>query len=566
MKSPHVDERFVGPLVFGIAALVLTQTSLPGVHWHDTGEFPAVAWWLSTAHPPGLPLHALSTHGLLRVPVGDLGLRANWVSAWTLAAALAIFARALCTWVRPSLALWAGVLPVLMPAVWLQGVRSEVYALHLLLTAALALLVVRTRPGDLRPAIAVAFVLGLSGANHTLLAAATAPLPLALLWTQRRSPGLGRGIAGAAAAVALGLATYAYLPLRAEAGLDVGWGQANSLAAFIDTVLARDWHRNLAAPASAGLDLVENGLQMVEWGLDQVGPGAALLLLLIVLTGLPFAARPLGGPALAAAALGLATVLTRFFYPFDPWNPDIGGYFAPALLAGLGITTLCAESLARQGRRAHGLVLGALLVVLGLAGGVFDTGGRTVSRTAERVARAAWDEVPPAGVWVVADYATWFQGFWLRALYGERPDLAVLFRGRVDAPWHTARVLRRRPDLEPRLGAFPDAFSGDEVRFERGVEAGRLGAFGDSLRPDGLGLSHRSRPRAERAADEVASPDDLDSRVTLCFRRALAAAEPVRRGDDGAGDRRRAHLEAARALCPFEDAWLTELSAAGSTR
>ena len=191
--------------------------------------------------------------------------------------------------------------------------------------------------------------------------------------------------------------------------------------------------------------------------------------------------------------------------------------------------------------------------------------GRRVTVTI-RVARAAWDELPPSGVWVVADYSTWFQGFWLRALYGERPDLAVLFRGRVDAPWHTARVLRRRPDLEPRLGAFPDAFSGDEVRFERGVEAGRLGAFGDSLRPDGLGLSHRSRPRAERAADEVASPDDLDSRVTLCFRRALAAAEPVRRGDDGAGDRRRAHLEAARALCPFEDAWLTELSAAGSTR
>jgi hypothetical protein len=566
MKSPHVDERFVGPLVFGIAALVLTQMALPGVHWHDTGEFPAVAWWLSTAHPPGLPLHALSTHGLLRLPIGDLGLRANWVSAWTLAAALAVFARVLCTWVRPSLAMWAGILPVMMPAVWLQGVRSEVYALHLLLTAGLALLVVRTRPDDLRPAIAVAFVLGLSGANHTLLAAATAPLPLALLWSQRRAPGLGRGVTYAAGAVALGLTTYAYLPLRAQAGLDVGWGQADSLPAFVDTLLARDWHRNLAAPASAGLDLVENGLQMVEWSFAQVGPGAALLLLLVLLAGLPLAARRAGGPLAVAVVLGLATVSTRFFYPFDPWNPDIGGYFAPALLAGLGATTLCAEALAQAGRGARRLVLGVLVAVAVLAGVAFDSGGRTTSRTAERVARASWDEVPPSGVWVVADYATWFQGFWLRALYGERPDLAVLFRGRVEAAWHTARVLRRRPDLEDRLGAFPDAFSGDEVRFERGVESGRLGAFGDSLRPDGLGLSHRVQPQAERAADEVAPPDDLDSRVTLCFRRALAAAEPARPDDVGARSRRKSHLEAARRLCPFEDAWLTELSAASPSQ
>jgi len=557
MKRGNPIDWRIGPWVLALAGLWLTVGALPGVHWHDTGEFAAVTWRLAPAHPPGMPLHALWTHGGLRAPLADVGLRANMASALTLALAASLFACGLTRWTSRGWALALGLAPLWAPAVWLQGVRAEVYALHLLLLAGMSLC---TSP---RGFVAVGLLFGFAGANHSLLALAAAPMAVAV-WPR----GVGRTIAvralglGCMAGLA-GLMAYVYLPFRAAHGGAVGWGRPDTWPAFIDTLLARDWQRNLTAPSGATFSLVDNAGAILEWLGDQWGLESTAAFALCVVLGLPSAVRAHGGTLVVAAALAACAVATRVLYPMDPFNPDIGGYFSPALVAGLVWVAACV------GPRPRRVLSSLLATALACAVLHFDSGGRAQSRTAEQVARSAWDDVPVGGLWVTADYATWFQGMWLRALLGERPDTALVFRGRVDAPWHVERAAEGSVAHARRLEAFPDRLGEpSDVRFERGVEAHRLGELGAHLAPDGRALSLRPPDlRKPEVPDDFAAPSmDPDSRVALCFRRALAAADLVGRHEPEAVAARQGHVEAAERLCPFRDAWLEALKAPNVTR
>ena len=176
------DEAPATAVVFALGAGFLAWTALPGPHWHDTAEFGAISWRLGLSHPPGHPLHALLTHGAQRAPVGDLGFRANLLSALCLGAAAALLYRLLRRLApdAPRLpAVAAALLPVAMPAVWLQGVRAEVYALQLLLCVGIALGCHAVARGDDRRALAgVALLFGLAGANHSLVGLTLVPLAL----------------------------------------------------------------------------------------------------------------------------------------------------------------------------------------------------------------------------------------------------------------------------------------------------------------------------------------------------------------------------------------------------
>ena len=254
--------------VFAVAAGLFAWTALPGTHWHDTAEFGAVAWRLSLSHPPGHPLHAVLTHGIERLPLGDVPFRANLLSALALGAALALLYRLLRA-IAPEghrlPAIAGALLPAAMPAVWLQGVRAEVYGPQLLLSVAvgwLCLLVARGDDQRALPALALAF--GLAGANHSLIGAALIPLALIAMAVGRpRAP----AVAGAFAAGGLGLAAYAYLPLRATHGGEVGWGMPTSAGALWETISGRAWHANIARDPGE-IDLVANALNVFGYGIE----------------------------------------------------------------------------------------------------------------------------------------------------------------------------------------------------------------------------------------------------------------------------------------------------------
>lgn len=536
--------------VFALAGGFLAWTCLAGPQWYDSAEFSAAGWRLTLSHPPGHPVHALLTRGAQLLPFGDGTFRANVTSALCVAAALAWLYRLLrrmAPAAGPLPTVAAALLPAVMPAIWLQAARAEVYGPQLLITMALVDACQRVaRGGDARALAALALAFGLAGANHSYLGALVIPLAL---WAMAVGEHRPRAVAAAAGAGLLGLAAYAYLPLRAGAGGEIGWGAPRAAAELWSTISGEAWRRNLV-PAIDVVDELDNLATLAAWGIDQVGPVAALLGLGLVLAAAPAWVRARDWTAAGALVLVALPALSRIIYPIDTANPDLGGYLVGALAAGAGLTALAAARL--------GPARWALPLLLLAAAPRFDAGARQGSRSGERYARAVLDEVPPDGVLLTSDYATSFLTWSLRALEGLRPDVAIVFRGQMDTPWFAERLARQRPD---RAAALAAGFAGPEARYEPGVELGRLGPLAAHLRPRGLLMAVGPAAPLETvqaAFAELGAPTDADARRARAFLHAQTAAHLARAR--AAAPLARWHLEQAEVLAPG-DPYLAEVGA-----
>jgi len=79
-------------LVFFAALFVYIWTLAPTVTLVDSGELIVAARFLGVAHPPGFPLYLLLAHLASLVPIGNIAVRINFVSAFFAALACAMLA------------------------------------------------------------------------------------------------------------------------------------------------------------------------------------------------------------------------------------------------------------------------------------------------------------------------------------------------------------------------------------------------------------------------------------------------------------------------------------------
>lgn len=521
-----------GALVAALSGGFFACTALPGVHWHDTAEFAAVARRLSISHSPGHPIHALTTYGAELLPAGDAAFRANLSSAAYMAVALTLLYHALRR-LAPDARWWGAaamaLLPALMPAIWLQGVRVEVYALQLALSAGIGLLALHFK--DARAFAGMALLFGFAGANHHLIGVALLPIALWMAWRHRRRWWLG--LAGV-----LGLSAYVYLPLRASAG-DIGWGMPDTAAGLWRMISAQEWIG--ANPASAQLDLIDNAQKLSAWIIDQVGGIAAAILF----GAFCYALLRRRSPALlGCGVMALGVIATKLLYPFDPLNPDLGGYLATALCA---LVALAWIGLAAADSRWP---IGALVAVALLAwrAPFFDPGQRQNSRIAEQWSRALLADVPPDGTVVLSDYSSHFLIWGQFALEGARPDVLAVFRGQIAQPWYRARLQRRRPgfaQIDPTARVEPG------VRPEQlGPLRARLGSAGVLLAPDVDMPLARVRARFDTVGLGTAGQGqpDADSQRSLGLVHVQYALHHLARPPVAGRNARVAwHLQAARA-------------------
>ena len=74
-----------GAALFGLtvllAGLAYLRTVAPGVFTLDSPELTAGAFSLGIVHSPGDPVYLLAGHFFLKLPLGDVGLRMNLLSA-----------------------------------------------------------------------------------------------------------------------------------------------------------------------------------------------------------------------------------------------------------------------------------------------------------------------------------------------------------------------------------------------------------------------------------------------------------------------------------------------------
>ncbi|MGE3617809.1 MAG: DUF2723 domain-containing protein, partial [Gemmatimonadales bacterium] len=188
------------------AALVLAGyvfSLAPSVTFWDAGEFIASMKILGIPHPPGTPLFILLGHvwGHL-IPVGEFAWRTNLMSACFSAAAAGVWFLTIdevlgrllpdtdgaARRIRRLGALAASVLSGFVFTNWQNSNETEVYAVAAFIVSAVVWLCLRWRAardqdGGLKHLVLIAYLLGVSVANH-LLALLAGPAVIAFLVAQ----------------------------------------------------------------------------------------------------------------------------------------------------------------------------------------------------------------------------------------------------------------------------------------------------------------------------------------------------------------------------------------------
>ncbi len=562
------------PLVAGLAVFAAcVALAPPGRHWLDAGEIVAAAHGLGIAHPPGHPVAILVGKALsLLVPFGSIAFRVTVASALALGASAAVAAHlgrtllaqafdlddADAAWLAALVAVGAGACG---PSL-LQGVRGEVYALNALLTlVAVAALV----GGPLTPrrlgVAALAAGLGLAN-HHLLLAAGVAPAVLVVGGLQRRrlaaGGGVGRLAVGTLGMGALGLGAYALLPIRALADPVANWGDPRTLPRFLWTVSAEVFRRfrGDAPPAS----VLDNAVDAVFVTMDSLGPLGGL----VALVGFAVLIRRSGGPAVAVAAAVFGVVLTKVVLGFEPNNPDLRGYWLPAVLLLAPGAAAFAALVASAGRSARiwtFAVTGLWLLARLGSGGPPLPGPQ--AEDPRKVANASLASIPAHGVALLADFNLAFSVWASEAVEGVRPDVSPVIRAFVDHPGYVEHIGRRFPSLDAwRAGPCPPArVRGRVVHAElhHDLPAECLAALSPAV----------VTPTADALAGLQLDEGDLGSARWRTWQHWLHALHREARGDVAAA---RAHLAQALARAPADpellalDARLTRRGAGPSGR
>ena len=458
----ELSARVVAAVVVFAVCLLFTG---PGAYWLDSAELTAAAFELGVPHPPGHPVYALTTKAFMMLPVGSVPFRASLASGAALAAAAALFVGVALLLARSVLGArgravaWLAcgcvVAACLSYGAAFQGVRAEVYALHLALVAAVLRLVVAMVLGaggvDLRGFFLAALLWGLALANHHWLAIlGVTPLAALALWRCGRR-GLAR-VGACAAAVALGLGAYAYLPTRAEHAPVVSWGDPVKAERFAWVVSARAFQKALKPRADTSL--ADNVLTLAGVTMEAVTPVG----LVVGLLGLGFIAwrrRALGVGLLGASTL---TFLSQLTMPADPLNPDVHGYLMLGMLlfaVGTFVALVVLMEWLRRPRLSAWLC-GVLSIGLPV-GQLLAQAPRFSLRTfdaAEAVSRGELRTLPAGSALFSSYFQSAFLWWHARVVEGERPDVALVDRHFARYPGYAARERVRVPELAPAVDAL----------------------------------------------------------------------------------------------------------------
>jgi hypothetical protein len=195
MKPPawaalgKIDGRHLGALgLFLGASSLYLLTLAPTVQGFDSAELTVGAYTLSFIHAPGYPLYLSIGHLFAGIPIGDVGLRLNLMSAVLGILTLMVLYKLLLLHTGEWLiSLGAAALFAATPIFWSQAIRAEVYTLHTLLIAgALLAWLDASRSGRLGSYLVCYVLLGMGMANHPTTALLWLSVLVCAIWSDPR--------------------------------------------------------------------------------------------------------------------------------------------------------------------------------------------------------------------------------------------------------------------------------------------------------------------------------------------------------------------------------------------
>jgi hypothetical protein len=442
-RLPWLSAAAVGALALGVYVATLAPTITWAHQGADGGDLITAAATLGVPHPPGYPLYVLLGHVISRVPLpmGELALRFNLLSAISAAGAAAALTLAISQLASPFAGLVGGLTFSFGPILWSQALIAEVYAPHALLISAWFLALLLVRAGD-KHQLGVGLLWGLAWTMHLSSALL---LPLALWWNSNRAQawrGRGRFLLG----LLLGLAPFLLLPLLAVRRPVINWGNPVTpgrwwwlvsgalYRGYVLRLPLADWPGRLAALARYAVEgFTWPGLALVLWGAAQFAREKRRLLLVLALSA------------------GLVMLYALGYNAPDSHVLLIPAWMIATVLLGVGVARLV-----QRVPRVRALRPLFLLIPLAL----LLTGWSDVSLRADREAadfgqRVMRDAPPDALVYTATDAHT-FTLWYYRHAIGLRPDLTVVDRDMLAEEWYQVM-------LQAQDGRWPEMLDGRPV-------------------------------------------------------------------------------------------------------
>jgi hypothetical protein len=397
--------------------------------------------------------------------------------------------------------------------------------------------------GDRRAMRLAGLCIGIAAATHPYLTLLFLPGALLIAGRSLLQP---RPLLATIGFTLLAGTSYGLLALRGQSGGLIGWGDASSVAGFVDILLARAFQKSVTAPiSSAGI------ADLVLFVAHQFGAVGGLIVPALAVAGLVVLGRRQPVVALGIAALVALGYASRGLWRFDGSTPDTAGYF------GLATAMLCAL-VAVAGAKLTALRLPrpaptALLTVaaLGLAFSIGLPEPRDLeSGTGREIALRALAPIEPGALVVLDDFNLLFMTWYLQAVENVRPDVTILFGGFLSQPWYQRRMETYAPEAAARLRQLPQRLDGP-LYVDYGLGAGRLpGLVRAQLQPAGLLLRAGPSPAPTFPQSDwlVGRPDlDLQSRRALIWLHFRQACFQFERHDGAAW---KWHADAIEALHP----------------
>jgi len=228
--KPGILNRFSLAVIFLLIWGIYLKTLCPTLYVGDSGELITAGYGLGIAHPPGYPIYSLLGRIFSLVPLGELALRFNLLSAFFSASAvtgLALFLLLaysdLCLATALSLTWGLGL------AYWEMAISTEVYPVASLLLLLLLITLHQPKRKTLKASLyPAALFMGLGICAHYgfLL---FAPGVLAYLVCSYPPARLKSAFFLILILGLLGFATFGYLPLRASSQPSINWGNPVNL-------------------------------------------------------------------------------------------------------------------------------------------------------------------------------------------------------------------------------------------------------------------------------------------------------------------------------------------------
>lgn len=418
----------------GLAALALyLPTVATGVLEGDPGEFQLAAAIGGLAHPTGYPLYlSLGWLWAQVAPAASPAHALNLLSALFAAAAVGLTCRLVLELGKdaPWWAAWpagtaAGLTLAASATFWSQSIVAEVYTLHALLLAGLALATLKLAQRPDRWWV-IGLIAGLGLAHHRMTILYLPAVLLALVLARPPRP-RRTDLTQAALAALLPLLLYVYLPLRAPHTPYLRLGLApgdelilyrNDLAGFLSFVSGQPFG---SALTFAGL--ADRARAAASGAIAELSPLAWAL----ALAGLVWLARHRRPAAILLGGSLVLNVAFNVLYAIG----DIHVFYVPVYQLAVILAGAAVAALGTARRQA---VLAPLVAMAMVA--------LTLVQLPEaRAAALASVPEPPAGRWP--------------ALLEEAPPGAILLsndRNEIVPMWYHQYALGSRPDL---LGLFP---------------------------------------------------------------------------------------------------------------